>query len=181
MAVDISLCITNEMIAAEQIARSTAIIASSAEHIYVVAGTALTVCDGRHFFGLWASGSVDVQQLCAELSLFSSPVCIAWKAEHGSVGGYIIFADGKVQSDVAEEGGDYLLLPGLGIEAAFGITLELPNDDRLFFPELLLDGELTCTHIEGSSKQISRLPDTVVLELLEGDIEASPVLPVVDD
>lgn len=123
---------------------------------------------------------MDLPGLCAELSEHISPICVAWKSEHGGVAGYLIFTNGSETQNVAASDGDYLLLPSRGVEQAFGASLQLGEGDQYGFPELLLDETVSCYLLRQATggRMASPLPPDTVTRLLEADVEAEPVLPV---
>jgi hypothetical protein len=180
VGVDIAVCFAERELSADSFLRARALSSSGADAVYLALGPARPESGGRPFFSLWASQRVDLPGLCAELSERISPICIAWKSEHGGVAGYLIFTNGAETQNVSASDGDYLLLPSRGVEHAFGASLQLAEGDRYGFPELLLDEKASCYLL----RQVTRgrtasplAPDTVT-RLLEADVEAEPVLPV---
>jgi hypothetical protein len=114
------------------------------------------------------------------MSEHTSPICIAWKSEHGGVAGYLIFTNGAETQNVSASDGDYLLLPSRGIEQGLGASLRLAEGDRYGLPELLLDQAISCYLIRPATlgRTASPLAPETVTRLLESDVEAEPVLPV---
>lgn len=180
MGVDIAVCFTERELSIDSFLRTRALSNSAADAVYLALGPARGESGRRPFFSLWASEPVDLAGLCAELSEQVSPTCIAWKSEHGGVAGYLIFKNRAESQDVAESANDYLLLPSRGVEQAFAASLELAEEDRYGFPELLLDDKVSCYLLRrgAAGRTASQLPPDTVTRLLEAGVEAEPVLPV---
>jgi hypothetical protein len=180
VGVDIAVCFAERELSADTFLRARALSSSGADAVYLALGRARHESGDRPFFSLWANEPVDLPGLCAELSERISPICIAWKSEHGGVAGYLIFTNGAETQNVAASNGDYLLLPSRGVEQAFRASLQLAEEDRYGFPELLLDETVSCYLLRqatGGRTASPLAPDTVT-RLLEADFEAEPVLPV---
>jgi hypothetical protein len=180
VGVDIAVCFAERELSADTFLRARALSISAADAVYLALGRARPESGGRPFFSLWANEPVDLPGLCAELSERISPICVAWKSDHGGVAGYQIFTNGAETQNVAAANGDYLLLPSRGVEETFRASLQLAEGDRYGFPELLLDETVSCYLLRqatGGRTASPLAPDTVT-RLLEADVEAEPVLPI---
>ncbi|MEM8532060.1 MAG: hypothetical protein AAGF95_14540 [Chloroflexota bacterium] len=140
-------------------------------------GTGRPESANKPFFALWSDGTVDIHAICLELSTRVSPICMAWKSEHGGVGGYFIYRDGVAVSRVERSDALYAGLPRQGVEATFGSTLPLNADESVVFPELLFDDAMACYLVKNGSQQALPVPSTVVRQLQEMDLVVEPVLP----
>jgi hypothetical protein len=180
VGVDIAVCFAERELSADSFLKARALSNSGADSVYLALGPARPESGDRPFFSLWASQGVDLPGLCAELSEHISSICIAWKSEHGGVAGYLVFRNGAEIQNVAASDGDYLLLPSRGVEQAFGGSLQLADEDRYGFPELLLDETVSCYLLRPASEARTAFPlaSNTVTRLLEADVEAEPVLPV---
>jgi hypothetical protein len=180
VGVDIAVCFAERELSVEPFLKARALSNSGADAVYLTVGPARPESGGRPFFSLWANQPVDLPGLCAELSERISPICIAWKSEHGGVAGYLIYTNGAETQNVAASDGDYLLLPSRGVEQAFGALLQLAEAERYGFPEVLLDKTVSCYLLRPATggRTASPLGSDTVIRLLEADVEAEPVLPV---
>lgn len=178
MGVDLAICFTNKLVTSEEIIQTAAIQSADVGVVYLVQGTPIDESGQKPFFALWSDGPINLHHLCAETSTRASPVCIAWKVEHGAVGGYVIYQDGVQINDVAATDEEYLLLPSVGVEIAYGIQLPLAPDDRYFFPDLLFDREVICFRYTPVDKRLSSVSNETAIQLLEGELNVEPVLPV---
>lgn len=180
MSVDIAVVFTAEYVTVEQISRIVRDQTLTSRSLYLVEGVSSFSWSKKPFFTLWSDGDFDLNRLCEELSAQVSPVCLSWKSEHGAVGGYGVFSNGERLLNVAETGENYLFLPSRGLEETFGVQLSLPLDanERLYFPEILLEEDLSCYLISTIDGSINRLDNNVILQLLEGDLDGvEPILP----
>ena len=177
MGVDISVCFAPGPLTERDI-MSGLLGAGEARVVYLVLGTPRAKSAGQMFFSLWSDGDVSLPRLCEFLSRTRSPICLAWKAEHGGTGGYLVFENGKEVSDIARDE-DYLRLPSEGVELTFGRTLDLSERERLSYPESLLREDVLCFRLAPKAGESSAVPSTIVKELREYDIVGmEPVLPV---
>lgn len=178
MGIDLAVCFTERAVSVEQIIRTTALRVPTVEKVYVIMGAPQERSGRRNFFALWSDEPISLQQICKELSEEISPICIAWKSEHGGVGGYLSYRDGAEVSNIADSGNNYLLLPSEGVENTFGIALPLTPDDRYSFPELLLDVGVLCFRIEMASRRVVNIPSSTITNLMEDELDTEPVLPI---
>ena len=110
--------------------------------------------------------------------MHSTTICIAWKSEHAGVAGYLAYRSGEETDNVTSSGGDYLLLPSRGVESVSGGAMALTDEQRLMFPELLLDGRERCYLLGSRSGDLVPSAPGTVTQLLEADLDVEPVLPV---
>lgn len=180
MGVDIAVCFAERQLSADTFLRARTLSRLGPDAAYLALGPARPESGGRPFFSLWANEHVDLPGLCAELSERISPICIAWKSEHGGVAGYLVFTDGAETQNIAASDGDYLLLPSRGVEQAFRASLPLEDEDRYGFPELLLDETVSCYLLRSATggPTASPVARATITRLLEADVEADPVLPI---
>jgi hypothetical protein len=179
VGVDIAVCFTRDTVQLSSLLASPALEQAGASQIYLVAGQPETRSGGLSFFCLWADAFIDLDQLCIDLSRAVTPICIAWKAEHGGVGGYIRYDHGTVGDDIDSQDDSYLDLPSLGVETTFNLTLPLSDDDRLFFPELLFGSEVSVYRLTlAPERQADLSPASALNQLFEGDLDVEPILPI---
>lgn len=178
MGVDLAVCFTRTRVTAERILETHALEAAQVGVVYLAQGAPRPQSGNKPYFALWADAPIDLHYLCRELSVDVSPICVAWKVEHGGVAGYVTYEDGRIVDDVADDGDEYLRLPSQGVEIAFGVELQLTPDSRLFFPDDLLDDEITCFRLEGTEHSVVPVPSDTLVPLLESRLDVEPILPV---
>ena len=175
MGSDIAVCFIEELVPIPTMIQVEELRLAESAKVYIALGEPSLTSGGRSYFALWANQPINLVQLCKSLSRTTSPVCIAWKAEHAGYAGYVICANGVQQENCYEEGN--YNLPSIGVEKAFGLSLSLTSEERFGFPELLLDGATECFALDGVNQQVITAPVGTVLSLLEEELPVEPVLP----
>lgn len=179
MGCELAVCFSDKLVVPDEIGRALSVQAPSCEKAYLVSRTTDSVMPWTSFFALWTDVPVDLEGVCAFLSeSHSATICVAWKSEHGGVAGYLVFRHGAKTDREENSADDYLLLPGKGVEVAFGEALVLDRDDRLVFPEIVLDRRVACHLINCVAGSLVAMPPDTVTQLLEDELSVEPVLPV---
>ncbi len=177
MGCDLAVAFSEHEFSAEDIARSLSASGTEATAVYLVLGRRDPRAAERPFFALWSDERVDLPALCRGLSAHGR-ICVSWKSEHGGVAGYITYDRGREVARESSSSDEYLLLPSRGVERAFGASLDLADDARLGFPEVLLDARVTCFHVAPSTGATAAMPPSTVDQLLEEELAVEPVLPL---
>jgi hypothetical protein len=141
--------------------------------VYLVSDSPRPLSGNRPFFGLWASAPHCLTEICKRLSFKVERVYTCWKCEHGGVAGYRIYNNGL---ESAERDGSLEPMLLDGFRECFGESLSIGEDKTLSFPELLLGEPLECWLFDFQSGTRSLQRNSVIKQLLEGDIGAEPVL-----
>jgi hypothetical protein len=179
MGVDIAVCFTPTHISCTALVETSAVQNSNVSELYIVQGFMHTLQRDIPFFALWADAPVDLHTLCSELSNTTHPLLITWKVEHGGVGGYVAYVQGNKAEDIASSDEEYIGLLTKGFETTFNTELPFSEEDRAFFPELLLDDDdVECFHVQQKGGTITAESHTTVIRLLEEDLAVQPIVPV---
>jgi hypothetical protein len=178
MGADVCECFTDQTVPVPVIAQTRMVQAARATDLYIMSGAPRPESGYHAYFTLWADDEdFDLAELCKELSHTFSPLCAIWKADHGGVGGYVIYQQGAVVESVSQDGEDYLLLPIHGVEQAFARRIALDEDDRVCFPELLFDAAVRCYRLQNQGQHITEMPSATVTALFENDLNVEPTFP----
>lgn len=131
--------------------------------------------DISHFV-LWEEieESINLIEVCKEISRTTSPLYIGWKSEHGGIGGYSIIERGVLAEHTYSET-NYVYLAIEGFQKAFGHR-PVEEGDEHSFPEIALETPTEMCFIikMGTASQI---PNDIITQLIEGDGNAEPVFP----
>jgi hypothetical protein len=178
MGVDIAVCFALGNLDPKIVIQSQELSLTQNSILYFAYWINNTLLPNISHFAIWEEmeDSVKLVELCKEISNAISPICIAWKSEHGGIGGYYIFTQGTITEKV-EDIENYSLLPIVGFRKAFGFN-PVREDEELSFPEICLDtGSATCLIVDYKEGNIRETPNSTVIQLLEHDIDAEIVLP----
>jgi hypothetical protein len=176
MGVDRAVCFTKAILPVEQL--SSLIDLPEAGEVYIVSSRSSEKAPGLFFFTLFSNTDIDLEGICKAISVDASPVCLAWKAEHGGCGGYITFQEGAEVENVFRLGDDYLLLPKRGVETCFGIELPMDAMEAILFPEIIIDDAADCFFIDHANRSGMPLPTSLIDQLCEQALDVEPVLPL---
>src|SRR5690242_11534598 len=135
MGVEVSVTFVSRLFEPEDIFH---VLKGAGGKTYFLIGRPCLESAHRPYFSIWSSTSIKLNEICEQLSKNFGPICTAWKAEHGGVGGYLIFERGTIVTEKTTDGSEYLSVPCQGVELCWGTKLNLSADRKISFPELLI-------------------------------------------
>jgi hypothetical protein len=143
--------------------------------VYLISGSPGALSGNRPYFSLWSTESISLVDVCKRLSLKVERVYSCWKSDHGGVAGYRIYDKGLESAALEGSIEQSMLLDGY--HECFGEKLPISADKALLFPEALIADPLECWLLDSQSGKCLQQSKSIITQLLNGDIQAEPVLP----
>ncbi|MEW6360359.1 MAG: hypothetical protein AB1696_28760 [Planctomycetota bacterium] len=138
--------------------------------------------EGVQGFCLYLSDeNFDLNRLNAMLAHSLGELCTIWKSEHGGCSGKAVYRPGEPaehDGTMNDQGGDgfddYMDYPCVAFERTFGLSLDLTDEDELFFPDSFLD-HAGCYRISAAGPE--KLSQKEKSKVWDHETEAEEVLP----